>query len=152
MSIAEQIRDELLAIKAASSDNMLHTAEVVDWARKHTKSQLHRQLEWDDSVAAEHWREQQVRLLIHIYVRTADDRPQLISLLPDRVNGGGYRDISDVGRAPRLSRLAEEEALRELLRILNKYGHIKRFLSIWKQVEKADAEMNGGEEEERRKA
>jgi hypothetical protein len=146
MSVAEEIRKELLALKG--KDGLIHVDAAEDWARKNTRSQLHRQLEWDDAIAASNWRHQQIRMLIHMYVRTEDDRPQLISLMPDRINGGGYRDIGDVRADRRLSRLAEEEATRELLRVLNKYGHLKRFLAIWEQI--AELSPEEGKEAKRK--
>jgi hypothetical protein len=147
-TIGDQIRKELLAIKAASSDGMFHAEHAEKWARRNPKSQLYAHLEWDDTEAARLYRIGQIRHLLLIYVRTEDNRPQLISLMPDRINGGGYRDISEIRSDRRLSKLAEEEATRELLRVLNKYGHLKRFLAIWEQI--AELSPEEGKEAKRK--
>lgn len=148
MTKSEQIKTELLAIKAASPDRMLHVKNAEQWARRHPKSALYSVLEWDEAKAAQQFRYWQIRSMIELHVRSADDRPMLISLMPDRINGGGYRDIADVGSNQRLARLAEEEVERELIRFLRKYAHVKKFMRLWKLIE----QLVPKEEQEQRKA
>lgn len=127
------IRDELLTIKAASPDDKLHIGRVIAWARRHTRSALHRELEWNNRIAGEAWRRQQVRVLVAVHVREEGQRT-LISLSVDRKTGGGYRDLREVARAPLLAQIAEADALNELIRVRNRYQHIRRFMHIWRSI------------------
>jgi hypothetical protein len=140
------IRDELLAIKAQSTDGMLHCEKAIAWAKAHPRSDLHGALEWDDGKCGVQWRLQQMRQLIQLHVTSDDGTPQLISLSIDRVNGGGYRAISDVARNRRLSEIAERDAMRELIHARGKYGHIRRFSRIWQSIDRASQEFEEFEE------
>jgi hypothetical protein len=138
-----EVRAELEALK--DKDDMVHADQAVAWAKSHPKSKLHGKLEWDDRKAGHEYRLHQMRQLIVLHIRHENGEPRMINLSFDRVRGGGYREISDVVRSKMLSEIAENDALRELLRVRKKYGHLKRLVAVWKEVDRVEAKMVGRE-------
>jgi hypothetical protein len=137
-----KIQKELMAIKG---DNELLLAEdVVSWARKHKSSALHGQFEWDQRRAAHaHWLDT-ARRLIAIHVVYADGQRSLVSLSIDRARPkGGYRDVDDVRNTQSLYEVMLDDALRELKRMEEKYGHIKALAPVWGTAEKVRISRKG---------
>jgi hypothetical protein len=133
--VVTTIRDELLGLQRGHT--VLQVERVVDWAREHPESALHRSLEWNDRTAAHHYRCQQVRRLIAIHVVSDDGVRQLVSLKIDRVApGGGYRDLSTVMRAPELRRMLLAEALEELDRLRLKYEGLRELAGVWEAADR----------------
>lgn len=129
------IKSELLAIKAASQDGILHAEVVVDWARGRADSAIHQSLDWDDAHAANAHRIWQVRRLIQLTIVSDDGAPQLVSLTFDRKNDGGYRSIDDVVKDRDLSAIMLSDALAELERIKVRYARVEQLTAVWKEVE-----------------
>jgi len=133
-----KIRDELLTVKGKKT--LLQPQAVVDWARSRPDSAIHQALEWDDTVAGELWRRQQVRRLISLCVTTEEGDRALVSLSIDRVEPqGGYRTISDVLASPRLRDVLLSDALAEFERLEYKYGRLKQLAGVWTEVRKVKA-------------
>lgn len=130
------IKEELLSIKAESADGLLYAPMVVDWARSHPDSALHKSLEWNDTRAAQEYRIQQVRQLIRVHVIAEDGAPQLVSLTFDRKQNGGYRAVDDVLKNRDLSDIMLKDALDELTRIQTKYQRVQQLTGVWREVEK----------------
>lgn len=91
---------ELLTRMARRSGGMLEIDDVLNEAKDET-SILHKHFEWDDSEAADLYRRQQARALIQkCKIQLVETEPVMIrafvSLPTDRVNGGGYRLMSEV--------------------------------------------------------
>lgn len=115
---------------------------VVEWARTHPKSDLHRQFEWDDAVAGEKYRVEQARDLIQrvlVYVEKGEDQvvPLAIHMEDD---GPGYALTLDV-----LDTRAEDVTREEARRLL---GHVNRAmlfpgLQELKTLQKAREELRG---------
>ena len=81
-------------------EGLLRPADVVEAARD-PESPLHSHFEWDDTEAAEKWREEQARQLIrNVRIEVGTSSPVLVrafvSLPVDRQNGAGYRRFEDV--------------------------------------------------------
>src|ERR1043165_552005 len=104
---------------------MLHAENVVTWARRHPRSALHRQFEWNNSRAANEFRLWQARRIIQINVIAEDGAPQLVSLSFDRAKGGGYRDVRDVASSRELSEIMLQDALDELQRLQARYQRVR---------------------------
>lgn len=136
---AAQIRDELLTIKNASRDRMLHAEKVVAWAKSHRDSALHSQFEWNNSKAATEFRLEQARRLIRITVVSEDGTPQLVSLSTDRSKGGGYREITEVARNRKLSEIMLEDAIKEMRRVQARFGRVRQLTAVWKAFDKIAA-------------
>lgn len=131
------IKQELLAIHAASEDGKLHAHEVVAWAQNNPGSALHAAIDWDDESAAYQHRLWQVRKLIEIHVTIAGPtHERFISLSIDRPVGGGYRNMADVLQAQDLTQIMLRDALRELERMQDKYRHINELADVWAAVDK----------------
>ena len=125
-----RIADELLALR--NNDGVINPAHVVRWARENTGSRLHESLEWDDSVAAERFRREQVRTLIAIHVVDATDGSRkLISLSIDRNASGGYRPIEEVMNTASLREVMLKDALAELDRVQKKYEKLQELERVW---------------------
>lgn len=91
---------ELLVRMARRSGGVLEIDDVLNEAKDET-SVLHKHFEWDDSEAADLYRRQQARTLIQkCKIQLVETEPVMIrafvSLPTDRVNGGGYRLMSEV--------------------------------------------------------
>lgn len=143
--MSERIKSELLAIKAASPDGLLHPLRAVEWATAHEASALYSALEWDDSVAANEYRVDQVRRLIRLHVVTAEGDPVLVSLTFDRKGNGGYRDIADVVKSRALSDIMLADALADLDRVQAKYERIKELMPVWEAVSAAKRRRRSAE-------
>jgi hypothetical protein len=138
-----EIRAELEALK--DDDEMVHAARTVTWAKSHPRSKLHGKFEWDDKKAGHEYRVWQARQLIVLHIRHETGEPRMISLSFDRTHGGGYREINDVMSSKTLAQIAEDDALRELLRVRSKYAHIKRMRPVWTEVDRVKASIDGRE-------
>lgn len=137
-TMSDKIRKELLLIKG--NRDLLTAEEVVDWARKHPKSALHRAPEfhgWDvKKCAYEQWKEA-ARRLIAIHIVYADGERRFVSLTLDRSRpGGGYRDIDEVVKDRALMDIMLEDALRDFQRMESKYNRVSALKPVWQTVAK----------------
>jgi hypothetical protein len=123
------IADELLALR--NDNGVINPAHVVDWARENTASRLHASLEWDDTLAAERWRREQVRTLIAVHVVDADGSRKLVSLSIDRTASGGYRPLDEVMGQPSLREVMLKDALVDLDRVQKKYARLQELERVW---------------------
>lgn len=97
------IQWELEKIKKQKGE--MQAKDVVDFARNNPRSALHKEFEWDDSIAAEQHRISQARHIIKVNVimlPSADNKtravvPQYISV-PSESGGRGYEDVSAILR------------------------------------------------------
>lgn len=130
------IETELLQVKG--SKELLLAEDVETWAKKHPKSELFQQLEWNDAEAGHQYRLWQIRRLIAIHISyEPDGGRRMVSLTIDRTNpGGGYRDIDDVLKTQKLYDIMLHDALVELERLQNKYERIKELEPVWQAVKK----------------
>lgn len=136
--IREALRQEYKRIKGNRAK--VHPHDVVQFAREHPTSEWYKQLEWDDGVAGEKWRVQQVRMLlaIHRVVERGSNVREIVSLSIDRKSGGGYRLLRDVMDNQDLQQVFINDALDELSRVRTKYQHIKRLSDVWEVIYRAE--------------
>ena len=120
---------ELLALQ--NERGLIVPREVVAWAKRRRNSRLHAELEWDDEFAGQAYREQQVRQLIAVHVTVDTGVRRFISLSIDRVEGGGYRELSDIIAVPNLRECMLVDALHELERIQRKFARLKELQAVW---------------------
>ena len=135
------IKSELLSIQHATTDNILHAEDVVQWAQENPASALHRVIEWDNAKAAHAYRLSQVRHLIQVHVVADDNTPLLVSLSIDRPIGGGYRDLADVGRVPNLREILLADALMELERVRSKFERVQELTRVWEEADAVRARL-----------
>lgn len=62
-SQADRMGRELMTL-SNSLDKELQPQDVVRWAKKNKRSEIHKQMDWNDTSAANKWRMQQARLII----------------------------------------------------------------------------------------
>lgn len=108
---------------------------LVDVARD-PDHELHSRFEWDDTVAAEKYRQEQARELIRrvrIVYREGDEKnpPQTIRAyhsLPDG-EGHAYRSHDEIAADPLLSKMLLAQAEREWKDLHRRYGHLAEWLT-----------------------
>lgn len=125
--LSQAARAELEALRAEKGGSLL-PADVVEQARSEN-SALHRYFEWDDTEAAQRYREQQARGVIRAVVRfmpNASGHPvsvrAYVSLPADREARAGYRAVADVMDDEQLAAQALQSFEADVLRLQAKYA------------------------------
>lgn len=148
------IESELLEIKG--NREFWIAEEIVDWARTHPKSALHKAPQFCGfdlkKSAYEHWL-WAARALIALHITYEDGTRKAVSLSIDRQReGGGYRDVNDVLRDKGLYEIMLADALNELKRVELKYEQVKQLKPIWREAAKIrrqrQAKQKGKEQRE----
>jgi hypothetical protein len=139
---ATRLAAELLALKDANG--MIRVAEAEAWAKRHTRSHLHAELEWDDTIAGPLWRQQQIRQLIAVHVLDDGGHRSMVSLSIDRTQGGGYREIVEVMKLPNLREIMLNDALEDLRRLQQRYQRLTELAGVWAATEQAATAAKGG--------
>lgn len=131
---------ELERIKKANGREAL-PCDVVNAARN-KNSPLHRCFVWDDSIAAEKWREQQARIIIHsvhvVYKTSAGEEKERIAYIHVRKADGsaGYLTAAEVVSDADLYKQALEEAVAVLNGWRMRYAHLKELQHIFDEIAK----------------
>lgn len=124
---AEALRDD---------NGMIHAKRVVQWARRNRKSAWHAHLEWDDKVAGELHRIDQVRQFIQIHVNDPVGFRRYVSLSIDRTAGGGYRAASEVLSRQDLRAVMLDDAIDDVNRLRRLYVHLRELQPIWDCIDR----------------
>jgi len=130
----ENVASELLRLERGG---LIKPVEAVAWARGHPQSALYAELEWDDSIAGEQYRIQQVRQLIQVFVEPVHQTRQFVSLSIDRVGGGGYRRIESVMGQQDLRTILLKDAFSELGRMQERYQALTELDRVWAAADAA---------------
>lgn len=143
------VRDELAAI--LTERGSLTPQFVLEKARDEG-SALHSCFTWDDSEAAEKWRQTEARRLIVRVKVEVQARPSELpirvraytSLMSDRLSGGGYHStvtvMSDAGLRAELLRTA----LAELQALQRKYRHLSELSMVMQEIDRVAAQHVDG--------
>jgi hypothetical protein len=110
-------------------------AVMVDLARD-KKNVLHPCFEWRDEVAAEKWREQEARVILHNLVVTEveDEQPTrafLHYVKPEdekEESKSYYVHLNEAREDEQIMQYILETALNEFLALKSKYAHLKKYL------------------------
>lgn len=132
----KKLRDELAKI-AARNGGTLTPRAVVDEARD-PDHPLHSRFEWDDTIAAERWREEQAAQLIRCtYVDLNESRVrQFVNLSSDRkIEPGTYRAMADVLSDAEMSAQMLQDAMRELKAFRRKYSTLKALAPVFAVID-----------------
>lgn len=129
------LRDQLEAVR--DKYGKLTPAVVVDAARP-IKHPLHSRFEWDDTVAAEKWRQEQAGGLIRsyriTYAESADGPKTVRGYIAVRGGEGSsdseYMRTEDVMADPFLRKLALSELKRDVSALKSKYAHLEEFAAV----------------------
>jgi len=136
------IKDELVALQREHGE-LLHVEVAVGWAKDNPESELHRSLEWNDTIAGHEYRLWQMRKLIQIHVVSEDGVREFVSLTIDRVRDGGYRDVNNVMQVPDLRDVMLQDALDELNRVRRRYQSVVALSRVWIEIDRVKEKKGG---------
>jgi hypothetical protein len=128
------LRDQLQ--KVYDEHGMLTPKLVVDLARD-PDHELHSRFEWDDSVAAEKYRQEQARDLIRkvrVVYREGDEKnpPQTIRAYHSVPDGDGYayRSTDEVVHDPLLTKMLLAQMERDWKDLHRRWAHMGEFIEM----------------------
>lgn len=130
-NVAAQVMNELAA------DGKLTRQNLVDVSRPED-APLHQEFEWDDTKAAEEYRKEQAKVLIHHLVIEQEDRPQEY---PQRVffniqsEGPKYEPIDVIITRKDSMEALRKQCLRDLITFKMKYKSILSLMGLAEQVD-----------------
>lgn len=130
----QAITAELEALR--TKDGLINAITAVKWARRNRRSALHAYLEWDDAVAAEKHRVDQIRNFIQVNIVDAVGFRRYVSLSIDRKPGGGYRETREVLSRQDLRAVMLDDALDDLDRLRRLYEPLRELSPVWNAVER----------------
>lgn len=134
----DAIRQELDRLKA---DGLIHPADVVNAARNED-SPLHPLFQWDDGEAAHQYRLLQARKVLQVYVvvQEAEGRNvrAFVSLTSDRVQGGGYRAMTEVMSDDDMRAQLLHDALVQLQNMRKKYKGLQELYKVWSALDEVE--------------
>lgn len=151
-SIQLTVEEELEEIRSMNNGK-IEPKKVVDYARDPNTS-LHGKFQWDDSAAAESYREWQARKIISLVfcVVSQDKKGQTcisaditdngiktrsyVSLSTERVDDGGYRGIDEVLGDAEMRLQLLEDAKSEMNLFRRKYAVLKELAVVFEAMDK----------------
>jgi hypothetical protein len=134
MSKADVIRQELSDIQGRAKK--LKAESVVEWARKHPKSELHSRFTWDNNEAADKYRLWQARELIKLVVEVQPNQPLYVSLSIDRTSkDGGYRLTDDALNSKGLREVLVRDVLSEFSKLRTRWTHLHELQPIFAAID-----------------
>lgn len=132
------IARELKRIAKANHGQLL-PEKVVEAARPNS-SPLHNRFEWDDTEAAQQYRLWQARHLIRVCVEylpgVSTPTEVFVSLSTDRVEGKGYRVMTEVLSREDSREQMLEDALAELNIFRLKYRRLKELSDVFEAIDR----------------
>ena len=118
----------------------LLSPEVVVNTAADPENVLHNWFEWDDEIAGHQHRLKQARQLIRVFVTVLDSDTEpinvYVSLLDDRVAGGGYRSMVDVLGEAGLRRRLLDQATQEFDRWEHKYRQLVELVEVFEAMKR----------------
>lgn len=107
--------------------------EAIVEAAKNPSSPLHSYFDWDQDEAAEKWRQQQAKELIWSYKIDVPELNIKVRALTSLQTGkgSGFLWTKDVIADPDMRRRMLDLALRDLLKLENKYSHLEELAQLW---------------------
>lgn len=151
-SIQLTIEEELEEISEMNGGK-IEPKKVVDYARDPSTT-LHGKFQWDDTAAAESYREWQARKILtmvfcvvsqnkkgQVYVsadleETGTKTRSYVSLSTDRTPGGGYRGIQEVLNDEDMRAQMLEDAKADMNLFRRKYSVLKELAEVFEAMDK----------------
>lgn len=131
----KRISDELAALEKRGR---LSAKRVVEWAKSHRESALHRCFQWNDSKAAQQWRLWQARqLIVSVEVKYEDGKKHQVYVSPVaiRKDNAGYARLSTILSNAQLRMQYLDQALAELERICARYNDLAELSGIRTEIQ-----------------
>lgn len=129
---AQKVANEIAEIGESPT-----ASEIVDAARNES-TELHKCFEWDDSIAAEHYRKQQARWVVHhlVYVEETipTDRPEIRIRYCEKPNEG-YRETRQIVMNEDSYKTLLTQAYAELRAFKRKYHMLKELQEIFDMIQ-----------------
>lgn len=97
---------------------------------------LHGEFEWNDTIAAESWREQQARHIINSLVICPENSEPVRSFFHIENAGNTYQSIHTILHSKDSTELLFDSALKELQAVQRKYSAIQQLAKVWDAIEK----------------
>ena len=115
---------------------MLTPSNLVDVSRPED-APLHREFEWDDSVAAEKFREQQARVIIgHLAIVVDEETKHPVrAFVQIEENNSNYEDIHVVVKTEDKYEKLLKMAKRDMMIFKNKYSMLQELSGVFKAME-----------------
>ena len=150
VSHKQLVRAELEQLREANGGEFVPAANVVEYARTHKRSALHKEFEWSDSKAAHQYRLEQARHLIRLHVNVVPNAngsdvsvPVYVSLVSDRGKPGrGYRTLESVMSTAELRTELLQQALDELQRVRKKYTTLQELGPVFAAIDRVARRNN----------
>lgn len=120
-------------------NGLLSAKNLLD-ANRPEDAPLHSEFEWDDSIAAESWREQQARTIINSLIVKVDQAEPVRAFFKIENAGNAYQAIETILSAEDKTQKLLTVALGELNALMHKYQTIEKLSGVWEAVRSANAD------------
>ena len=121
-----------------SAEDRLTAKDLVEVSRP-DDAPLHNAFEWDDTEAAERWREQQGRILINSIVIQAEEKEEaepVRAFFVIESNSSNYEPVTVIMRDEDKRKKLFDVAKRELSAFKAKYRALEQFEALFKEIDK----------------
>ena len=117
------------------SETGLTATSLVDASRSED-APLHKEFEWDDSIAGEEWRKQQARVMIGALVIRIEEKPPVRKYVAIETTSPVYEDIEVVIKNEEKTAALLERALNELASFERKYAALQELAGVFREAKK----------------
>jgi hypothetical protein len=136
---AQRIGEALARISNANGGRM--TPKVVVEAARARNHVLHKHFEWNNDVAADHYRNDQARRIINCVRIISDERPTPAFISVADKGGVTYRSLGEVLRSPELQLAVLKRAERDLDAFTVRYRELTDICDLVSTAKAKTAEM-----------
>ena len=100
---------------------------------------LHNEFEWDDSLAAESWREQQARNIINSLLIVPEQSEPVRGFFKIQQTERNYHPVTTILSRQDTTQRLFENAMRELMALQRKYQALEQFHKVWQAIAEVKA-------------
>lgn len=136
---AQTVGEELEKLEAKKPN--FTAADVVNAARS-TRSKLHKLFEWDDTKAAESWRTQQAKVMLHnlsVVTENAEPVRAFVRITAQSRDTAEYMNITSAMEDEDSREIVLSNALMELKAFQKKYHALQEFSKLMDVIEELTA-------------
>lgn len=117
------------------SEGRLSAKNLLDLNRPE-EAPLHGEFEWNDTIAAESWREQQARHIINSLVICPENSEPVRSFFKIENAGNTYQSIHTILHSQDSAEMLLASALKELRAVQRKYSTLQQLAKVWDAIER----------------
>ena len=117
------------------------TAKALVDASRPENAPLHKEFEWDDSKAAESYREQQARHIINSIEIVREEKEPMRAFFNIQRSEPQYHHVMAIMREPDSRQALLETAFAELNACKRKYKGLKELANVFAELEKAESKI-----------